>query len=240
MPTATSAPARRPRLVVCGIALYAALALAALLSGRAWLGELAAFVLSGLFLLPGLRRHSALAWSVWLAIAAALIVLARHGEGHLALDAMPVLVNAVLCSFFARTLRHGREPLIARIIGVIESPARLADPGVATYARGLTLAWALLLGTQALLLAFLAAAAPDGLFAMAGVAAPLTGTAWRWYAHLGSYALVFAFLLIEYAYRRWHLRHVPHLPLPKFIARLAQRWPALLLNLVSESSRKPS
>ena len=238
LPPTQAAPARRSRVVVCGIVVYVALALAALLSGRAWLGGLAAFILIGVILLPHLRRPSALAWLLWLGIAAILIVLARRGESHLALDAMPALVNALLCALFARSLRRGREPLIARIIAIIEGPQRLADRGVAAYARGLTLAWALLLGAQALLLALLAAAAPGGLFTLAGLASPLAGSGWRWYAHLGSYALVAAFLLIEYAWRRWHLRHIRHLPLAQFLGRLVQRWPALLLHLLAETPRK--
>lgn len=240
LPTTQPAPARRSRLVVCGIAVYVVLALVALLSGRAWLGELAAFILVGVVLLPQLRRARALAWLLWLALAALLVVLARQGEGHLALDAVPTLVNALLCAFFARSLRQGRQPLIARIIAVIEGPQRLADRGVATYARGLTLAWALLLGSQAVLLAALAAAAPGGVFTLAGLESPLGGGGWRWYAHLGSYALVAAFLLIEYAWRRWHLRHVAHLSLTQFLGRLVQRWPALLLDLLAETRRKPA
>ena len=42
---------------------------------------------------------------------------------------------------------------------------------------------------------------------------------------------VCAFLVLEYAWRRWRLRHVPHLPLPIFLARLARRWPSLLRSL---------
>ena len=238
LPPTQPAPVRRSRVVVGGIVVYIALALAALLSGRAWLGELAVFLLAGVILLPQLRRPSALAWLLWLGLAAILVVLARQGEGHLALDGVPALVNALLCALFARSLRHGHEPLIARIIAIIEGPQRLADRGVAAYARGLTLAWALLLGTQALLLALLAAAAPGGLLTLAGLASPLAGSGWRWYAHLGSYALVATFLLLEYAWRRWHLRHVPHLSLARFLTRLVQRWPALLLDLLTEIRRK--
>jgi uncharacterized membrane protein len=238
LPPTQAAPARRSRVVVWGIALYIALALAALLSGRAWLGGLAAFVLVGVILLPRLRRPSVSAWLLWLGLAVLLVALARHGEGHLALDAMPALVNALLSAFFARSLASGREPLIARLIAIIEGPQRLADRGVAAYARGLTLAWALLLGAQALLLALLAAAAPGGLFTLVGLESPLAGSGWRWYAHLGSYALVAAFLLLEYAWRRWHLRHIPHLSLVQFLGRLVQRWPALLMHLVAETPRK--
>jgi uncharacterized membrane protein len=235
----SSAPiARGSRLLAAGVAVYALLLAGAALTGSIWLDELAAFALVGLLLLPGLRRLRRSAWLAWLAAAAALVALGLRGNGRFALDCMPVLVNAALCAVFARTLARGREPLIARVIEVLEGRARLALPRVAGYARALTWAWALLLGAQAVLLALLAVCAqPHGLLATFGLAAPLAtgGTAWRIYQHLGSYALVPLFLVAEYAFRRWYLRHLPHASLPLFAARLARRWPGLLRSL-SESA----
>jgi 3-hydroxymyristoyl/3-hydroxydecanoyl-(acyl carrier protein) dehydratase/uncharacterized membrane protein len=218
---------------------YVALLLAAFLTKSALLDEMAAFALVSLLLLPALRGGRASAWAVWLTAAGALVWLARGGRGQLAIDALPILINAALCGLFARTLIAGREPLIARIIGVIEGPQRLALPGVARYARRLTWAWALLLGVQACALLVVAACSvPEGLFATFGVQPPITmASAWRWYLHLGSYALVIGFLVLEYAYRRWHLRHIPHAPLPLFIARLARRWPALLQSFAADLQR---
>ncbi|MFI4969456.1 MAG: xanthomonadin biosynthesis protein, partial [Lysobacterales bacterium] len=161
-----------------------------------------------------------------------------RGNGRIALDALPVLVNAMLCGLFARTLRRGHRPLIARVIGVLEDPTRLALPRVAGYARALTLAWALLLGTQALVLAVLVACAlPNGALATFGVAPPvaLSGAGWRWYLHAGSYALVPAFLVVEYVFRRGYLRNIPHAPLPQFLARLARRWPSLLRSVADDA-----
>lgn len=225
---------RRPRPGAIVLALYALIAMAAFASGRAWLDELAALLLLSLLLWPGLRRRSVAAWSLWLVAVAGLVALAIADRGNLALDLMPVMVNAALCTLFARTLASGREPLIARLIAAIEGPARLALPKVALYARQLTWAWSLLLGAQALFLAFLVACSvPDGLLASFGIAAPvaIAGRAWRWYLHLGSYAVVLAFLAVEYAYRRWHLRHIPHPSLPVFIAHLARRWPAIVRSV---------
>jgi uncharacterized membrane protein len=215
------------------------LLLAAFASGSALLDELAAFALVSLVLLPGLRRGRVLAWSLWLGVAAVLAWLAWLGHGQLALDSLPVLINGALCIVFARTLGANREPLIARIIGVLEGPARLDLPGVERYARQLTRAWAIVLGVQAcVLFVVVACAVPDGLLASFGVDPPLAiAQAWRWYLHLGSYALVLGFLVLEYAYRRWRLRHLPHMPLPLFIARLARRWPALAASFVSTAPR---
>lgn len=233
-----ASPAPASRAFAYGLLAYAALALAGWITGLTWLDVLAAFALVTLFLLPGLRDRSAGAWLAWLASGAVLGLLAARGEGRFALDLMPALVNAILCSLFVRTLRHGREPLIARFIGVIEGPDRLAMPGVAAYARGLTVAWVLLFGLQALALALLAALLPNGPLAAAGWIAPAHAAAWRWYLHLGSYLVVCAFLVLEYAWRRWHLRHVPHLALPRFLARLARRWPSLLRSLANERRKR--
>jgi len=226
-----AAPVRGSRLFVVGVAAYVVLLLIARLTGRSWLDELAAFALVGVFLLPGLRRGSARAWTAWLATAALLVLLGARGNGHFALDVLPVVIDVALCAVFARTLARGREPLIARIIGVLEGHQRLALPRVAAYARALTLAWALLFGAQAVLLgALVVLARPGGVLATLGIASPLAieGDAWHGYRQFGHLALVPAFLIAEYLFRRFWLRHVPHMPLPLFVGRLVRRWPALM------------
>jgi uncharacterized membrane protein len=239
IPPPLSNPDRRPSAAAIVLVVYLLVLASALLSGRVWLEDVAAFLLATLLLWPALRRRSVLAGLLWLAIAIGIAALSVSGRGSLALDFTPVMVNAALCSVFARTLAPGREPLIARVIAVLESPARLALPHVADYARKLTFAWALLLGAQALLLTILIlCAVPDGLLSAFGVEPPIeiSGSLWRWYLHLGSYATVLAFLVIEYAYRRWHLRHIPHVSLPTFVTRLVRRWPALARSVVSDLS----
>ena len=238
----TPSPSPRSRVFFGLLALYAALAVAGMASGNPWLDEAAALALISLFLLPGLRRRTLLAWSIWSAAAACLGLLALRGAGHVALDALPVVVNIALCSLFARTLQAGRQPLIARVIAVIEGPERLALPRVAAYARGLTQAWVLLFAAQAtLLVVLIGCAVPDGLLRAFGVQPPFEVSGeWRWYLHAGSYAVVFAFLGIEYAFRRWYLRHIPHASLPVFIGQLVRRWPALARNLVDDDVRTPA
>ncbi|HEY0231057.1 MAG TPA: hypothetical protein VGC55_07385, partial [Dokdonella sp.] len=98
------APGLRSRVLACGIAVYVLLLLAALATGSAWLAALAALAFVTLLLSPGLLRRSAAAWSLWLLGAAAVGVLAARGHGMLALDMLPVLINAALCVLFARTL----------------------------------------------------------------------------------------------------------------------------------------
>lgn len=240
LPTSPFSPPSPPRSRVVAIVLivYLVILAAAFVTGRVWLDELAAFMLVTLLLSPGLRRRSIAAALLWLIAAVGIVALAITGRGELALDFMPVMVNAALCTFFARTLKVGSEPLIARLIAAIESPARLTLPGVADYARRLTWAWSLLLGGQAALLALLViCAVPDGLLASFGVPPPIevSGRGWRWYLHLGSYTTVLVFVLGEYAYRLWHLRHIPHASLPVFVTRLVRRWPALARSFMDDA-----
>jgi uncharacterized membrane protein len=231
----------RPRLAAFVFFVYLALLIGAFASGSAWLEELAAFMLLSFLLWPGLRAHSFAAWLVWAIGSLGIGALALAGHGDIALDFMPVMVNAALCVLFARTLADGSEPLIARAIAVLESPARVQLPRVAAYARTLTWAWSLLLGTQAAMLTLLiCCAVPDGLLASFGLTPPIeiVGDEWRWYLHLGSYAGVIAFLVVEYAFRRWYLRHIPHAPLPVFMSRLVRRWPALAHSVMHDVRRE--
>jgi uncharacterized membrane protein len=229
---------RRSRNGTIAIIAYVVVVAAAFASGRGWLEELAAFMLISLLLWPALRRHSVAAGIVWTIATLGIVTLAIAGRGDIALDFMQVMVNAALCILFARTLAKDSEPLIARVIAVLENPERLELPRVAAYARALTLAWAVLLGAQAAVLALLiACAVPDGLLVAFGIEPPfeVSGRIWRWYLHLGSYASVLAFLVVEYAFRRWHLRHIAHVSLPVFVMRLVRRWPALARSVMRDA-----
>jgi hypothetical protein len=240
MPHEIPRSARGPRHAGVFVAAYLAIVAAAFASGFAWLGEFATLMVATLLLWPGLKRGSIPAILVWIATVAAVVALALAGRGEIALDFVPVVVNAALCLLFAHTLTPASTPLIARAIAVIENPERAALPRVAAYARGLTLAWALLLGAQAVVLsALIAFAVPDGFLAAFGIAppVPVAGEAWRAYLHFGSYAAVLAFLALEYAFRRWHLRHIEHVSLPVFLARLVRRWPALARSVMSDRER---
>jgi hypothetical protein len=237
IPPKTSTPAHAPRPAGIFVAAYLAIVAAAFASGFAWLGELTTVLVATLFFWPGLKRGSPPAILVWLATIGAVAALTLRGRGEIALDFLPVVVNAALCLLFAHTLLPASTPLVARVIAVIESPERAALPSVAVYARGLTLAWAILLGAQAAVLAALVACAvPDGFLAAFGIAPPiaLTGAAWRKYLHFGSYAVVLAFLALEYGFRRWHLRHIRHASLPVFLSALVRRWPALARSVMSD------
>lgn len=233
-----SLPIPGSRVFACGALACATLLLFAWLAGNAWLDAVAVLLLGGLLLHSRLRRGEAGAWLAWIGAGAALLWLARRGEGQLALDSVPVIVNAALCGVFACSLAHGREPLIARVIEALEGRPRLELPGVAAYARVLTRAWAWLLGVQALVLACVVVLRqPGGLLATFGVASPfaLSGAVWSAWLHAGSWLLVPVALVLEYAVRRLRLRHIPHASLAHFLIGLARNWPAVLRGLVYET-----
>lgn len=230
--TSTTKAARRSRAVVTGVAAYIVLAAIALYADQPRLAAFAVFVLVAAVLSPALRKRSAKAWGALVAAAMLIAWLAMRDAGWLLLDTVPIIVNAALCVLFARTLAAGRTPLIARFIAIVESPERLRDARVARYARQLTVTWAVVLGAQTVLLAFIVLAMPHGLLAMLDIATPsLVAPGWTMYLHAGSYLVVGALLVVEYAWRRWHLRHIVHPSLAKFMLALVQRWPALLRSL---------
>ena len=181
-------------------------------------------------LLPQLCRGRTGPWLLWLGSLLALLLLALTGWAGLLLELVPLLVNALLAWGFGRTL-WTPEPLVARFIIAIEGAGRLVQPGVARYARQLTVFWTLLLAAQALLLALLLlCAAHDGLLARLGIASPLAVSD-RWAAawlHAGGYLLLGAVFLLEYGYRRWRLRHLSHPGLHTMLRQLALHWPRLL------------
>lgn len=242
-PPAAEPSRRRSRALGAGVIAYVAILGAAIATRQGWLDEIAAMLLASLFLAPSLRRGSRAAWLFWIATAALLAALAWRGRGEIALDLLPVIVNAALCLLFAGTLDAAREPLIARLIGAIEGASRLALPGVGTYARRLTLAWALFLGMQAAaLLVIVLFRSPDGLLQALGIDPPfaLRGAFWPGYVHVGSYVGVIAFFVLEYIFRRLHLRDIPHVPPARFAAQLIRRWPAIARSFADDEPKHPA
>lgn len=209
---------------------YPLLVLAGVLTHRQIYPLLALAVVSTALLLPQLLAGRAAAWLGWSGWLAALVLLSLYGYADLLLEALPILINAVLACWFGRTLATP-EPLVARFIIAIEGAERLRLPGVAEYARRLTWLWTILLAAQALLLSVLLLGAEHGgLLARLGIASPLQipeqwAEAWL---HLGCYLLLGAVFVLEYGYRRWRLRHLSHLSLHRMLLQLARHWPQLL------------
>lgn len=214
---------------------YAALALAGAVSG---VDALRVAALCALLALAGLSLVGRAGWRGWLAwITATVLALgvAGAGEAGLLLGLVPVAFCVAFGLLFAGTLRRGREPLVARIIRVIEGPERLELRGVRTYARHVTVFWAgLLLIQAAALLVLWLVITPGGLLPALDVAPALRlpAHAVAWYAHLGAYLVPLAAMLGEYAVRRVRLRHMPHPGLHVFGRRLVACWPQLLRDTV--------
>ncbi|HKA44251.1 MAG TPA: hypothetical protein VKF40_19865 [Burkholderiales bacterium] len=171
---------------VSGEPRWAALAVALVVCGLAagWLGGIATVLLT----------TAALVLSLW---------LAGRFPGLL-LYTPPIVINLVLCVFFARTLLPGREPLVRRFAR-IERGGQLA-PDLARYTRNLTWSWA---GFFALMAAISATLAVTG---------PLA--AWSLFTNILNYLLVALFFMLEYLYRRIRYRHHPHASPWQLICRL--------------------
>ncbi|MGN2243386.1 xanthomonadin biosynthesis protein [Frateuria sp. GZRR33] len=210
---------------------YPGLALAGALLHRQFLSLAALSLLLGLLCWPALRERRPGAWLLWLGLSGLMTWLAARGLASLLLDAVPVLLNLLLAWVFGSTLRAGRQPLVAQFIEAIEGPPRLLLPGIASYARRLTAFWSVFLTAQALLLGtLLFCQVPGGLLERVGVPPPWpVPQPWvQGYVHLGAYLLMAVAFALEYLFRRWHLRHLPHLGLHDLLHRLALRWPQLI------------
>lgn len=223
-------PARIPwfglALVACAV-----LALAGGLAQRHVLSLAAALLLLLAWLPRVWRRRSWVALAAWLGLAVLLLVPAGMGHPELALMALPVVFLAAAAWLFARTLRRGGEPLVARFIRVIEGDARLALPGVRSYARGVTLFWACMLAAMACLsLAIALLAQPGGWLATLGFALPMGLPGWllAWYPEVGCWLVLAAAFAGEYLFRRCYLRNIPHPGVRHFVTQIARRWPALM------------
>jgi uncharacterized membrane protein/3-hydroxymyristoyl/3-hydroxydecanoyl-(acyl carrier protein) dehydratase len=227
----TAVPPRRWRGLPLLLLAYPLLALAGVLTGWQGFSLAAIMLLQTLLLWPALRTRRWLPWLLWLVLGVGMLWLALLGWATLVLDLVPVVLNLLLAWLFGRTLRRGQQPLVSQFIRVLEGPARLAQPGIARYARQLTAFWALLLVAQAGVIGLLlACAVPGGVLVMLGRVPPLAVPAgWaQGYVHGGAYALLAVVFVLEYLFRRWHLRHLSHPRLQDLLRGTAVRWPQLL------------
>lgn len=186
--------------------LYPLLAHMAAVEGDRRLAALALGDIALVVLLDGLLARRARHWLLLLVAIPALSLLSHSRFALVPLLLMPALLLAIAASGFARTLRPGRTPLIASIVEVLEGDdaANLPDR-LRRYARWLTFAWALVLGSLALVNLLLAlCAVPGGVLASVGIAPPLavTSTQWSWFANGFNYGLLGLFFVVEFACRR--------------------------------------
>ena len=158
--------------------------------------------------------------AAWFGIVA-LILVARHYDRLGLLDALPALIAALIGWLFARTLGHGRRPLIARAIAAIDGEDQLADPTVATYARRLTGIWAVYQFALATAAAVLAAREHGWLVLPASMTA-------RDFGLIGMPLAIAILFVGEVALRPVMLPQAPRHGLLSFAVALIRHWPALL------------
>lgn len=205
-----------------------------MLRSVAWLGFIALVILSA-YLDSALLR-ALCAPTLLLALAAgmrplrpALLVLAGAalvpvalGYGDAALALTPALIAALVGWIFARTLRSGRRPLIARMIAAMDGEQMLQDEGIARYARRLTGVWA----------AYQSVLAAIGL--LLAVRAGCCAGAWTWLPGPRLFGIVLlptavgALLLVEFLLRPRLLPQAPRRSAPQFLRGLLRVWPAAL------------
>lgn len=170
--------------------------------GQPALAGLGLVALYASFAFRALARRSVPAWLGLLLAAGLAALIVRQGAVLYALYLPPILLPAALLAWWAPSLRAGQVPVVTRIATAMRGPL---SPEHAAYTRSVTVLW---VGVFALL-------------ALVGAATALWASPEQWSlvtniltpAGLG---LVFA---VEYAVRRWRLRHEPH---PGFVSFLRQ------------------
>jgi hypothetical protein len=232
---AGAGPSMVQRIRLAGMILgYAALVLVAWLTGSDALSALCVVLLVSAVLAPGMRRHSRPAWTAWIVLVGAVVLLTFGGHGRTALDLVPLAINFGLAILFGISLSGAHTPLIARAIIAIEGAERLALPRVAGYARMLTLAWTVVFLIQVVVFVALM------FWWLPRLAVDSSAHAWAiTWLHVGGYALPAVFMVIEYAFRRWYLRHLPHVPARQFAQQLIRNWPQLLRDSDLRAQRTP-
>lgn len=149
-----------------------------------------------------LARGRAAAWAGLLVAAAVSAGLVRAEAQRYALFVPPIVLPLALVAWWAPTLRAGRTPFVTAMALRLRGPI---SPEHAAYTRGVTVLWV----------------AVCLLLSLAGLLTALSGDARLWSSVTNVYSPLFIALVfaLEYAWRRWHLRHEPH---PGFVAFLRQ------------------
>lgn len=188
-------------MVYCILA-YPALVHLSILTGSPLLAGLALVALYCGFAYPALARRRPWAWMGLALAAAGSAWLVRADAQLYALFLPPIVLPAMMALWWAPTLRPGRTPFITQLAATMRGPL---SPEHAAYTRGVTALWVVVFA----------------LLALGGAAAALWGSPqlWSHVTNLVSPALIGLVFVLEYAYRRWHLRHEPH---PGFLTFLRQ------------------
>ena len=146
----------------------------------------------------GGRRSKYALLAAALSLLAACALLWQTNDSRLALILPSFLGSLLTSAFFAYSLLPGQVPIIVRICHVTRGNP-LPD-GLESYARRLTLGWAIL--PALLALTALAVLATFGL------------REWSWVSNVANPILMLAFFLGEHAFRAWRL---PQLGKPSIV-----------------------
>lgn len=174
----------------------------------------------------------------WIAAGSSLAAIA----GLVAIDLVmvplllvPVAFIGMVAWWFGRSLRTGRTPLVTRIVaGIYGQTVEQLSPQHHRYTRRLTLFWAGLLVTLALVNLCLALiAVPDGVLARLGIAAPITVTRAQWslFANVLNYGVVGGAMVVEYHWRKRVFPQRPYRNFVEFVRRMAALGPGFWRDL---------
>ncbi|CAD2251836.1 ketosynthase [Xanthomonas arboricola pv. juglandis] len=215
---------------------YSPLAHWANASHRPDLAVIAGGLLVLMVLIEPMVARRAWAWALAVPAVLGLSALWHSPYAMLVLAAPPVVFTGWIAWFFGRSLRHGRTPLISRIVeGLYRQAGMPISPEQYRYTRRLTLAWALLLCALTLVNLVLGLCAePSGVLAQLGYASPLPISDARasLFANLLAYGVVGGFFVGEYLLRgRWFPQR-PYRNLPDFLRQMARLGPEFWRDLL--------
>lgn len=196
----------------------------------------ALFGLVALCLLEPLARRQ---WAAWLGLLGSLVLLLWLGRSPWAwmlLLAPPVVFPLLVAWGFARSLLHGRIPLITRIVQALYARADMpVTPVLERYTRRLTAAWAWVLALLAAInLGLAMSAVPDGLLAAFGIQPwwPVTHEQWSWCANIADWGLIGGFFALEYAVRSRLFPQRPYRNALDFVRQMGGLGPAFWRDLL--------
>lgn len=221
-----------PRHYVLPLVLVViALALAGMITHRTIFPLLTLLVVITVTAMPGLLARRSRTWVFWALGVIVVGVVSWFGLADLLLQCVPLVISLWLAWVFGSTLRRGHEPLVVRVVRVLEGVPRLQEPGVKPYARQVTVFWTVLLLLQSLVAATLLLFAPaNGVLSRLGapIALPDSNFWISVYLHVGGYLVIVLGFALEYGWRRWRLRHLEHPSLQQTGLKMLHHWPELV------------
>ncbi|MFV2004108.1 MAG: hypothetical protein ACC650_02835 [Gammaproteobacteria bacterium] len=161
---------------------------------------LALLVLTLGLLSPALQQGSRLGWGLFLLILMLLGLISYMDISIYLLYLTPVVIPLLLCGIFLRSLLPGEVPLVSAIAEKVRG--KLSTP-LRNYTRAVTLMWTLffaILALESALLPWL-----------------VSPTTWSLITNFINYILAALLFVLEFIYRKWHLKDYDHLGFVDYI-----------------------